>query len=92
MQDPTVLLDLHVADEASARAWLLVAVHYFGRGYHPDTRGGDYVDRDGTPTFTPAEAKQFDLQTERILDVLPDAYETAYSYVARLDSPYRRDN
>ena len=35
-------------------------VRLLGLGFHPDTRGADYVNRDGSQTFTDAEAERYE--------------------------------
>jgi hypothetical protein len=39
-------------------------VSHFGLGFHPDTRGADYVDGDGNPSLT--EAARYDAEMERL--------------------------
>lgn len=49
-------------------------VRQFGLGFHPDTRGKDYVDSQGSRCFTDSEAAEYDAV---IANFDGDAYETA---------------
>lgn len=49
-------------------------VDILGMGFHPDTRGRNYIDGSGRPPFTKVEADQYDSDMEE-LSGLCDQYE-----------------
>lgn len=55
--------DVH--DRESAIAFVLWCVETVGLGYHPDTPFSEYVDRDGLPTFIPADASRLEELADR---------------------------
>lgn len=61
---------LAVQDEESAEAWLRQAVEHLGGGFHPDTRGDDYVDGNGEPMFPGEKALSFDNNMEKCFEIL----------------------
>jgi len=70
---PGTLVAPKNADEA--RLWLRSCAEYLGLGFHPDTRGQDYVDNGtGKRTFTRAEAKAFERAREMTFGLLDDPY------------------
>lgn len=54
-------------NEEQARACLAWFVDVLGLGFHPDTRGADYVNRDGSRVFNDAQAAAVDALLDRIL-------------------------
>lgn len=67
-----------VTDSNSAVAFLEWAVKRLGGGFHPDTRGNDYLAfKDGSvagATFNESEAIYFDNQIAQVFRFLPDPY------------------
>lgn len=61
-----------VTDAASAEAFVRWCGRSIGMGYHPDTRGEDYADADGEPTFDAADARLFDEQHAAAFALLGD--------------------
>jgi hypothetical protein len=51
-------------------------VRLLGLGFHPDTRCRNYVNDDGSPTFTYEQAKKYDAVVTAAFEVC-DPYETA---------------
>lgn len=75
-----------VTGETSALAFLKWAVKRIGGGFHPDTRGDDYLALapDGGvvgPTFNESEAIYFDNQIEQVFRFLPDPYAVTLDLV-----------
>jgi hypothetical protein len=52
-----------------------------GLGFHPDTRGADYVEADGSPTLTADEAAQYDADMEAVFDRTIDPYEVGLAII-----------
>ncbi len=81
--------ELEISDLSSAEAFIRWCVREIGFGYHPDTRGADYENRDGTPSFTPEEAKTLDNLHEKAFRLLVDPYAVALDEVKRSGAAIR---
>jgi len=55
-----------------------------GMGFHPDTRGADYIVEDGSPSFSAEEAEVYDSDMSYGLAMLPDIYETGLEAFKKL--------
>ena len=57
----------------SAIKWLDIAVTFCGGGFHPDTRGSEYIDvTTGEPTFYQQEKDYFDDRRQNVFNILGD--------------------
>ena len=65
-----------VYDRDSAIGFVEWCALRLGLGYHPDTPFADYVDGDGRPVFSPAQAHGLDALTEQAF-AFCDPYEVA---------------
>lgn len=62
-------------DEKPLRAIAAKWVAKFGLGFHPDTRGADYVDSAGACCLTDAEAAEYDADMQTLAECCDDQYE-----------------
>ena len=70
-----VLPNLQAAlDWAEAREIVVRWFDRFGLGYHPDTRGADYVDQHGARSLTDEEAAAYDRDIDRLFAISPHPY------------------
>lgn len=53
-----------------AEEFVRACVGYLGHGFHPDTPFGDYVDSDGSSTFSAEESQRLDVALEYAFDVI----------------------
>lgn len=60
------------AQPDDARLWLIDQVRRVGPGFHLDTPYTDYIDEEGLPTFTEAEATALEQSKERAFELLGD--------------------
>jgi hypothetical protein len=72
-----------VRDRETATRFVRWCVEQLGLGYHPDTRFADYVEEDGRPAFTPAQALQLDELTEKAFAFI-DPYEVGMAEFKKL--------
>lgn len=63
-----------VTDAVSAERFIRWCCRAVGPAFHPDTNFKDYVEADGTRTFTEEEAARLDAQMEAVLGQVPDPY------------------
>jgi hypothetical protein len=71
---------------ASSNDWAVVEnaimfaryVRHLGLGFHVDTRGNDYVNGDGSRTYTDAEAEEYDRVVYEVHGIA-DPYELAFT-------------
>lgn len=72
-----------------AEAWLESAVSFFGRGFHPDTPGDDYVEGNtGKDTFTRDEAERFERARDNVFRHVKDPYAVGLKFLDRLEDEY----
>ena len=53
-----------------ARLFIISCINFFGGGFHPDTLGESYVNRDDMSTFNSEEAAQFNINMEATFGIL----------------------
>jgi hypothetical protein len=78
-----------VSDGESATRFVKWCVEQLGLGFHPDTRFAEYVEEDGSPVFTPEQARQLDELTEKAFNFI-DPYDVGMSEFERLMGEGRR--
>ena len=52
-------------------------VERIGGGFHPDTRGVNYINRDGSAAFTPEQVAEYDADMEALCDGPRCQYEVS---------------
>ena len=77
LADRIISAEIRIAQEAQGRRLLERWVVCVGVGFHPDTRGADYVDADDNRVFTPDEAQLYDADVELAHKLCADVYWTA---------------
>ena len=70
-------------DEKPLRAIAAKWVAKFGLGFHPDTRGADYVDSAGACCLTDAEAAEYDADMQTLADAATTSTNLASTPCAR---------
>jgi len=71
-----------VTDEASADAFIVWAVREIGLGFHPDSLGVDYTDRNGVRCFSDDEARRLDDAVTATFEFI-DPYEVGLREMAK---------
>jgi hypothetical protein len=84
---PTTEEGTQLMTENDARAWLAQQLLSFGHGFHWDTRGEDYLEASGEPTFSSAAAAAYDLQAERAYAALSSAGHDPYGLALGMLTP-----
>ena len=69
------LVTLYGEDVRDACEIAVKWVEKLGLGLHPDTRGTDYTDVDGSPSFTADEAAEYERDLNTMLNSVSDIYE-----------------
>lgn len=55
-------------------------IERFGLGFHPDTRGEDYVNADGSRVLTDDEVKQYEFDIDEVFEKMHTIGMCAYCY------------
>jgi hypothetical protein len=69
----------------NAAAWMDKVCERLGAGFHPDTRGRDYVvgGTDGSSSLDSEEANRLDAGVERLFELAADPYELSIAALRR---------